>query len=133
MHSQKGFIGLGIALAITAAISFVSSVWYIKSEQQKVESYLGTVISTALTDTIGTFRTNVNTSLTNLQNELGSVSTTIATYGTIATENTPLVMNKGGTSTTTVPSANTQFLGSQGTAWAVKTFIDGSGVTVSST
>ena len=73
--------------------------------------YGATIATTALSDTIGTFRTNVNTSLENLNTELGNVSSTIHAYGSIVSVDSPVPVANGGTATTSVPSAGQLLIG----------------------
>ena len=91
-----------------------------------------TIATTSQSDTIGTFRTNVNTSLENLNNQLNSVSSTVGTYGNLALENSPLAVLKGGTGTTTVPTEG-KFFVSNGTTPTWKTATFGGGLTYTTT
>lgn len=122
---NRGFINL-LALLVLGVLTVVASGVYAKHQADQAK--LGGVILTQLTDTIGTFRTNVNTSLTNLTSDIASVTSTIATYGTIVTVNSPVPVANGGTGTTTVPT-NGQFFGVSGTTPTWKTFV-GSGITI---
>ena len=97
------------------------------------ESRLGvTIATTSQSDTIGTFRTNVNTSLENIKTDLESVSSTQGTYGTIVTEDTPLRIVKGGTELSTYPS-DSQLLSANGTSTAWKTLTSDGSITIATT
>lgn len=90
-----------------------------------------TIATTSIADTLGTLRTNVNSSLENINTQLESVSSTIGTYGSIAVENSPLSKTKGGTGLTTAP-ADGQILSANGTDPAWHTLV-GVGVSISTT
>jgi hypothetical protein len=97
------------------------------------ESRLGvTIATTSQSDTIGTFRTNVNTSLENIKTDLENVSSTVGTYGTIAVEDAPLVQNKGGTGLSTYPTDG-QFLSSNGTTSVWKSLTSDGSITIATT
>jgi hypothetical protein len=68
--------------------------------------------------------------LENINTQLESISSTVGTYGTIALENAPLAVNKGGTATTTSPSDG-KYLGANGSTPTWKSFVGAGGVTVS--
>jgi hypothetical protein len=112
-----------IAIAITGILLYTAP---------RESNNLAASIQTQLTDTIGTFRTNVNTSLTTLDAAVAAVTSTIATYGNIVTQNTPLGTAVGGTGTTTLPSAN-QIMSANGSNPAWKTFSVGAGLNVTNT
>ena len=97
------------------------------------ESRLGvTIATTSQSDTIGTFRTNVNTSLENIKTDLESVSSTQGTYGTIVVENTPLATNKGGTGTSTLPTDG-KILSANGSTPTWKTLTSDGSITIATT
>ena len=129
---MKGFINILAIIAIGVA-TILSSAFYVNYKTQQVidESLGATIITTNLTDTIGTFRTNTNTSLTNINTELGTVSSTINAYGNITSENTPLVITKGGTGTTTQATANYYASANSTSTIAWKQFLEGGGITIS--
>lgn len=100
---------------------------------QPSNSFLGaTIATTSQSDTIGTFRTNVNTSLQNLNTQLNTVSSTVSGFGNITSENVPLAVNKGGTGTSTTPSEG-KFFVSNGTIPTWKTATFGGGLTYTTT
>lgn len=103
----KGFTTLG---TIALGFSFLA-ILGLADYVYKNPKLGAVVLSTDLTNTINTFRTNVNSSLTSLNNELETVSSTIAGYGNIVTLNTPLTVNKGGTGTTTLPTTGQLLIG----------------------
>lgn len=115
-----GLIALGILLGFTPA------------QVSNIPSFGATIATTSLTDTLGTFRTNVNTSLENLNTQLNTVSSTVSGFGSIVAYNSPLPVANGGTSLSTGPSDSTQFLGANGTTPAWKSLV-GVGITVSTT
>ena len=124
MNRNKGFISLLlVGIVAVAALGLAGYEWYQNQQTPK----LGASIQTQLTDTLGTFRTNVNTSFTQTDAAIAAITSTQATYGNIVTQNTPLGTAVGGTGTTTIPSAN-QFLSAAGTNPAWKTFIFGGGL-----
>lgn len=130
----KGFVGIFV-LAGAAIISLLVSAAFVRYETNKTaeEQKLGaTVYTTQLTDTINTFRQQVNSSTANLNTELSAVSSTILSYGTIVSQNSPLPTAAGGTATTTAPS-NAQFLSANGTSPAWKTLIVGAGLNSTTT
>lgn len=131
---RKGFIETILLITIGALTIIGSGLYSHYQTQQEIKknNNLGSVIQTNLSDTIGTFRTNVNSSLTNLAANINTVTTTLATYGTIVTQNSPLATNAGGTATTTAPS-DLQYLGANGVSPTWKSFVNGSGITVSTT
>ena len=113
-------------------MAVVGSAFFARQEVEKAieqQANFGSVIQTQLTDTIGTFRTNVNSSLTNLAANLATVTSTVNAYGNITAENTPLAVNKGGTGTTTTP-LDSQYLMASGTTPTWKTLVASSGITI---
>ncbi|MAH46242.1 hypothetical protein CMI37_10455 [Candidatus Pacearchaeota archaeon] len=112
----------------------------LKTEVQEKEiavlqAQLGaSVSSTELSDTINTFRTNVNGSLTRINDDVvnatsvdpGHLHTTAGVSGTIA-------IADGGTGTSTPPSENGQVLISSGTdAWIIAALTAGDGISITS-
>lgn len=69
------------SVSIFALLALAVSVGVLVYASRKQETLGATILSTQLTDTIGTFRTNVNTSLDNLNNQLGGVSSTLDQRG----------------------------------------------------
>lgn len=128
----RGFAEIVVLIAF--GVIAVASLLYAAHESQmsKQATFGATVYTTQLSDTIGTFRTQVNSSTANLNTELVAVSTTIHAYGTIVSQNTPLGVSVGGTGTTTVPAAN-QYLESDGTRFQLKTIVASSGIAVTRT
>jgi len=84
------------------------------------QNFGATIATTSLSNTINEFRINVNSSTEAINTELLNVSTTIHAYGTIVSENVPLVVGKGGTGITTVASSGQMFIGN-GSGWSIGT------------
>jgi hypothetical protein len=126
---NKGFVALLlVGIVAVAALGLAGYEWYSNHNQK-----LGAVVTdTQLTDTLGTFRTNTNTNIDNINAELNGVSTTIGTYGNLVTLNSPLASIYGGTGLSAAPSAN-QFLSASGTMPAWKTITWGSGLNSTTT
>jgi hypothetical protein len=126
---NKGFVALLlVGIVAVAALGLAGYEWYSNHNQK-----LGAVVTdTQLTDTLGTFRTNTNTNIDNINAELNGVSTTIGTYGNLVTLNSPLASIYGGTGLSAAPSAN-QFLSASGTSPAWKTITWGSGLNSTTT
>jgi hypothetical protein len=145
---RKGFISLIgviiIGLAIGSGVFFGSThqknkVMNMRIEIQQAEievlqQQLGaSVSSTELSDTINTFRTNVNGSLIRINDELvnstsvdpGHLHTTGGVSGTIAVAN-------GGTGTSTGPTINGQLFISSTTDWTVGALTAGDGISITS-
>jgi len=125
---MKGFLNIALAIGLGALALGISLFGIYKANDIRLGA---TVYTTQLTDTIGTFRNQVNSSTANLNAELVAVSTTIHTYGTIVTANSPLPIANGGTATTTAPSAN-QFFSANSAVPTWKSLVAGSGMTISS-
>lgn len=123
MHKPKtnGFINILLLVGIAAAL-VLAGFAYKKSEDAK----FGASLQTQLTDTLGTFRTNVNTSLTTLDTNVATVTSTLNGYGNIVTQNTPLAASAGGTGTSTTPTGT--FLGNNGGVPQWKALIIGNGL-----
>lgn len=124
---SRGFVNL-ILLGVVALL--LGAGIYVTQRYEGQQNF-GASLQTQLTDTIGTFRTNVNTSLSTLDASVASITSTQATYGTIITQNSPLPQSAGGLGTSTLPS-NGQFVGASGTTATWKTLV-GSGVTITQT
>jgi hypothetical protein len=124
-QNRRAFVNLLVLLGV-AAVFALAGFAYEKNiaEQQKFGS---TVLQTQLTDTIGTFRTNVNSSLSSIATDVATITSTQATYGNLVTLNSPLPVANGGLGATTAPS-NAQFLSASGTQPAWKTFTFGGGI-----
>jgi len=128
MKQRKGFISL-ILVGIMSILVVGVITWYAKNEIDSSQKLGATTYDTQLTDTLNTFRTNVNSSLDNLNTELESVSGTVITNSALLTD---LPVAHGGTGTTTVP-INMQYLMSSGTTPTWKNLVGGAGITISST
>lgn len=126
--NRNGFLAIAIALGLAVIALGISL--YVGYEAQKNPPTLSAVVyTTQLSDTIGTFRNEVNSSTANLNTELETVSGTINAYGNIVSQNTPLGVTVGGTGTTTVPSAG-QFLSTSGTIPTWKVLASSTGITL---
>lgn len=69
---KKGFIGIAVISLVFSIVAFALS-GYVAYRFYNNKNFFGaTILTTAATSTIGDFRTNVNTSLTNLNNALGA-------------------------------------------------------------
>lgn len=132
---NKGFANILLIIGV-AVVTLAGSIFYTNHEKDNINSSLNklgaTIATTSLSDTIGTFRTNVNTSLENINTQVGSISSTISAFGNIVSQNTPLAVSVGGTGTTTVPSGY-QFLSSSGTFPTWKTLASSTGITITHT
>lgn len=136
---RKGFINI-LILGIGAVILLGTVFLYAKDKlerdviaqvSQETQKMGAVIATTSLTDTINTFRTNMNLSVDNINNQLNSISSTIAGYGTMASVNSPAPQTNGGTGTSTLPS-NNQFLSSNGNAATWKSLIGSGGITITS-
>jgi len=123
----RGFASVLLVLALAALIGIGL---YAYSKYSTPTG--GTSVQTQLSDTLGTFRTNTNTNFSNIDSEIASITSTQASYGTMALVNSPVPVVNGGTGTTTVPS-NAQFLSASGTSPAWKTLTFGSGLNSTTT
>ena len=141
---NKGFIDIGIlaiASTLLVGVVFVGALLNERVQTQELkervaflefENSLGvSITTTTLSNTINEFRTQSNANFEALNTELSAVTSTIGTYGTIVTENSPLQRSAGGTGTSTTPS-NNQFFGASSSIPTWKSFISGIGITVSS-
>ncbi len=131
---KKGFINILAIVAITAIISAVSFGFTTYKVKQVAEKNLGaTILQTELANTIGTFRTNVNTSLTNINNALSNATSGdpghYHTLSNDASATGTLPIAKGGTGITTTPSNGSLLIGSS-TSWAANTLTAGSNITI---
>lgn len=101
------FLLLGIAVMIGIG-AFAYQQEKINEQTKAAQgAKLGAVVyTTQLSDTLGTFRNQVNSSTANLNTEVEAVSTTIHGYGNIVTESEPLRVAAGGTNTSTYPTVN---------------------------
>ena len=147
MHqNRKGFVEI-LGAVILGSLILGASILYANFKSNEVKDFGSNILQTQLTDTIGTFRTNVNTSLSNLSSDLASVTSTIATYGTMAQVNSPAPIGNGGTGTTTfnnglvvasgtsaMTSLQTNGNGSipiaSGTSWVARQLTAGSNITI---
>ncbi len=120
---NKGFINIVLLSAVAIAVAGygiytgyqANQAW----EKAKTEGLGAAILQTELTDTINTFRTNTNTSLTLINAQLTDATssnpghfhelTNVSASGT-------LPINKGGVGTTTAPSEGKLLIGSS-TAW----------------
>lgn len=131
-NSKLGFVGISllIAVAATSLLAAISTAYRVRELEN--ERLGATTFTTQLTDTINTFRLQVNSSTANLNAELATVSTTArGVSSTIDLNFSPTIVAKGGTGTTTVPTDG-QMFGAFGTTPMWKNIV-GVGVTVSST
>ena len=130
--TNQGFI-LPIIAGIAAVVFLVVTGVAIYEGKQATQQKLGaTILQTQLSDTIGTFRTNVNTSLANLNADIATITSTQSSYGTIVTQNSPLPIAAGGIGTGTSPS-DKQMLVASGTSWAYKTLSSSTGISLTYT
>jgi len=125
---KKGFIGVVLLVLVAAASVAFAGYEYYQAHQIK----LGSSIQTQLTDTLGTFRTNVNTNFTNIDSEIASITSTQAGYGNIVSQNTPLAVGSGGTGMGTSPS-DAQFLSASDSIPTWKSVIFGGGLLTTTT
>lgn len=126
MKQRTSGFSLIIVPIVIATIALIG-VAYLGYQYQRQSETGGTSIQTQLTDTIGTFRTNSNTNFSTIDSEIAAITSTQASYGNLATLNSPLPTANGGTGTTTIPS-DTQFFSAAGTTPTWKSVIFGSGL-----
>src|SRR3990167_6023058 len=122
---EKGFINILGVLAI-AALSVASLALFSANQvrnvvegelQKQIELNLGAVVSsTALSDTIGTFRVNVNDNFTRINDQLiNSTSVDPGHLHTTAGISSTIAISKGGTGTSTLPTDGQLPIGSAST------------------
>lgn len=125
---KKGFINILLAIGIVGAFA-LGAFAYHKAQLAEDVKLGAQVYTTQLSDTLGTFRNQVNSSTANLNTELENVSSTVINLS--STLNLVPVAN-GGTGITTTPS-NAQFLSASGTSPAWKTLSFGAGLNTTTT
>lgn len=135
-QSRKGYIQILLLIGIAAAFA-LGVVAYKKADdaqkKQDEQPKLGAqVLDTQHTDTLGTFRTNVNTSIDNLNTEVEVNSGTIHSYGNIVNENIPLRQSAGGLGSVTLPTDG-QFLSANNSSATWKTFVFSAGLNSTNT
>jgi len=99
---ELGYISTVLLFAIGAL--FVAGGWYSGVKHEKQLQIGSTITTTTLQNTINEFRLNVNSSTDSLNSHLNALSSTVDTYGTIVTQNTPLGATVGGTAQSSAPS-----------------------------
>jgi hypothetical protein len=126
---RKGFIEIAAMLAL-AAVSIGFMVYALHLVQDSTDQKLAAnIIDTQISDSIGTFRTNVNTSLDNLNTQLNSVSSSVSGLGTMSAVNSPCAVANGCLGTSTAPTAN-QIPIASGTTPTWKTLTASSGISI---
>lgn len=129
--NRKGFVDYILA-ALFAVIAVGAGVLYTRYEiakQEQQPTFGAQVYTTQLSDTINTFRNEVNSSTANLNTELEQVSSTVLALGNLSTLNSPLPVANGGTGTTTVPT-DSQIMSASGGTPTWKVLVAGSGITI---
>jgi len=124
-NHNKGFTNILAIIAIGVA-TILSSAFYVSYktnqvlEQTKTDVLGATILQTEITDTIGTFRTNVNTSITNLNNALSNTTSTnpghLHTTSTITGITYLKPISEGGTGLTSSGNSG-NVLTSNGSNW----------------
>lgn len=127
---RKGFSSILVLVGVAAIGALLLSGY--EGYKTVSERFGATISTTSITDTIGTFRTNVNSSFENVNTQLVAISSTIAGYGNLVTLNSPLPVANGGTALTTGPSVSSSYLGgTSGTSVPVwKQLVGGAGITL---
>lgn len=129
-QNRKGFAQFIVLFAL-AAIS-IGAALYANYKLSQSPKFGATVYTTQLSDTINTFRQEVNSATANLNAQLVSVSTTVSGLGTLSAVNSPTPVANGGTGMSTAPT-NAQFLAASGTTPTWKTLVASSGITLVNT
>ena len=134
---NKGFFNI-VTVVLAGVALIVASGFFVRSGIDRqwsdtVTTLLGTVSTTQLTDTINTFRTNVNGDLFNLNADLRYTTTTDPGHKhTTSTTTGVFSGTNGGIGTTTLPS-DAQYFGANGTVPTWKAFIGTGAITITPT
>jgi hypothetical protein len=127
----NGFVEIALLIVAAAALLGLGAFAYSKYTKEN-QTGTAVVYTTQLSDTIGTFRTEVNSSTANLNTQLDSLSSTVSAFGNITSQNIPLPVNAGGSGTTTLPT-DAQFESAVGSTPTWKTLIFGGGLVTTTT
>lgn len=125
---KKGFASLELVVGLGILLTLVFL--FIGYKFRNTGPSLGAVVyTTQLSDTLGTFRNQVNSSTANLNTQLVAVSSSVSTLNTLTNL---LPIANGGTNTTTIP-ANNVFMMGNGTGYAFRTLSSSTGITLTYT